>query len=206
MLLNTVTARHVLRTAERTLGSRPSRLVLTAASSAVGKIISILALREGLPIIRLVRSAESAARLTALLPGGNIIATETQGWQDAIRHEAGGDIPLIIDGVGGNMITESGWLLNEKGALLSFGLLGNGPADLTMYLPKALTLRGISISTWQAETSPNEQAGDLEAALDIARSAPELFEGGEIFDLSNINQAVDAANARKKQGNVLLLF
>ncbi|WP_147472448.1 alcohol dehydrogenase catalytic domain-containing protein [Pseudomonas coronafaciens] len=204
MLLNTITARLVLRVAQRTLGTRPSRIVLTAASSSVGKLISVLALREGIPLIRLVRSEASAARLAALLEGGDIIATETEGWQDAVRSAAEGDIPLVIDGVGGEMVTESGWLLNQGGALISFGLLGKGSSDLTMYLPKSLTLRGASIGTWQTDTDPDDQARDLEVAVEIARSTPQVFEGSTVFELSDIRNAIDAVTAPTKQGNVLL--
>ena len=203
MLLNTITARHVLRTAERTLGARPSRIVLTAAASSVGKLITVLALRDGLPLIRLVRSAASAARLSELLPGGDIISTETTGWQDAVRRAAGGDIPLVVDGVGGSMVTESGWLLNGGGALVSFGLLGGGPTDMTMFLPKALTLRGASISTWAADTDPDDQARDVATAIEIARSNPQVFERGSVFDLSDLRTAIDAVTSPAKQGNVL---
>jgi len=206
MLLNTITARIVLRTAERTVGARPSRVVLTAASSSVGKLITVLALRDGLPLIRLVRSVASAARLADLLPGGDIIATETDGWQDAVRHAAGGDIPLIIDGMGGAMVTESGWLLNAGGALISFGLLGKGPSDMTMFLPKGLTLRGATVGTWQADTDPDEQARDLDAAIEVARSTPQVFGRSSVFDVSNLNAAIDIVSSPTKQGNALFSF
>jgi NADPH2:quinone reductase len=203
LLLNTITARIVLRTAERTIGGRPSRIVLTAASSAVGKIISVLALRDGVPLIRIVRSTDSAARLSELLPGGSIISTETTGWQKAVRGIAGDDIPLIVDGVGGPMISESGWLLNVGGALISFGLLDGSAADLTMFVPKQLTLRGISMGNWAAVTDPEEQARDLNTAFEIARLAPQLFEGSTVFDLSDLSTAIAAATSPAKQASVL---
>ena len=204
MLLNPITALHVLRVAERTLGSPPSRVVLTGSASSVGKLITVLAQRNGLPLIRLVRSAESAARLAELLPGGDIIATETKGWQDAVHDAAGGDIPLVIDGVGGPLVTESGWLLNVGGALVSYGLLDGRPADLTMFLPKALTLRGATMATYESDTQPDEQARDIAAAIEIARSAPQVFEGTSVFDLADLSAAIDAVSAPTKRGNVLL--
>jgi len=206
ILVNTVTARHVLRTGERILGYRPSHVVLTAAASAVGKLITVLALRDGLPLTRLVRSPESAARLAELLPGDDIVATGTTGWQDAVRDAAGGNIPLVIDGVGGPMIAESGWLLNVGGALISFGLLDGSPADLTMFLPKALTLRGATIGTWAADTAADEQAQDIAAAVDVARTATRVFEGSRVFQLSDLGAAIDAVTAPTKTGNVLLAF
>lgn len=206
MLVNTITARHVLRSAVRTLGRKPSRIVLTAAASAVGKLITALARQDGISLIRLVRSSESAARLAELLPGDDIISTSAVRWQDAVRHTASNDIPIIIDGVGGSMIAESGRLLNTAGALVSFGLLDGGPADLTMFLPKALTLRGATIGTWQDDTTADERSQDIAAAIEIARSVPEVFSGASIFSLSDFRRAIDAVSAPAKQGNVLLSF
>jgi hypothetical protein len=54
--------------------------------------------------------------------------------------------------------------------------LGKGLADLTMYLPKALTLRGATISEWATGTDPKERAHDMDVAIEVARSAPQVFE------------------------------
>jgi NADPH:quinone reductase-like Zn-dependent oxidoreductase len=206
MLVNTITARHVMRVAVRTHGGHPSRIVLTGAASSVGKVITVLARRDGIPLIRLVRSNESAKSLAELLPGDDIIATNATGWQDAVRNAAGDDIPLIIDGVGGPMIAESGRLLNEAGALISFGLLDGGPADLTMFLPKALTLRGATIGTWQGETGEDDRSKDLAVAIEVAHAVPKIFSGASVFALSDLVNAIDAVTARAKTGNILLSF
>lgn len=206
ILVNTVTARHVLRTGLSKLGFRPSHIVLTAAASAVGKLITVEALREGLHPIRLVRSAQSAARLADILPGGDIIHTANPAWQDAVRHAANADIPLVIDGVGGPMVGETGQLLNTQGLMVSFGLLDGGPSDLTMFLPKGLSLQGATIGTWRADTAPDEQAKDIAAAIEVARAQPRIFAGFQAFDLSDLKAAVEATTMPGKTGNVILNF
>jgi hypothetical protein len=45
-----------------------------------------------------------------------------------------------------------------------------------MYLPKALTLRGATISEWATGTDPKERAHDMDVAIEVARSAPQVFE------------------------------
>ncbi len=206
LLVNTITARHVLRTGLSSLGARPNNIVLTAAASAVGKLIAVLAFRDGLHLTRLVRSPESANRLAEILPGGDIIHTASTGWQEHVRRAAEGDLRLVIDGVGGPMVAEIGRLLSTQGTVVSFGLLDGGPADLTMFLPKGLTLRGVTIGTWQADTPPEEQAQDIATAIDIARTEPQVYDGFRVFDLSDLGAAITAVAAPKKSGNVLVKF
>lgn len=63
LLINTITARHVLRTALRALSVMPRRIVQTGATSAIGKPITVIAMKNGFSPIRLVRSLGSAERL-----------------------------------------------------------------------------------------------------------------------------------------------
>lgn len=206
ILVNTITARHVLRTGLKSLGGAPSCVVLTAAASAVGKLIAEQALRHDLRLIRLVRSADSAARLEDLLPGGDILSTATPRWRNAIRDAANGDVPLVIDGVGGAMIAEIGQLLTAGGTVVSFGLLDGGPADLTQFVPKALTLRGVTLGTWRTDTTADERAPDIATAVDIARKKPQVFGDVRAFDLSELVTAITAVSAPGKSGNVIIRF
>jgi NADPH:quinone reductase len=203
---NTITARHVLRIGLHSLAARPAHIVQTAATSAVGKIVTALALREGFHPVRLVRSPASAARLASSLPGGEIIDTETAGWQDRIRRTTRGDIPLVLDGVGGPMVAEIGRLLNTKGTVVSFGLLDGGPADLTMFLPKGLSLRAATIGTWRDDTEAKDREQDIAATIEIARTVPQVFADFHAFDLADLNTAVTAATAPGKTGNIVIKF
>jgi NADPH:quinone reductase-like Zn-dependent oxidoreductase len=206
LLVNTVTARHVLRAGLNILKRRPPNIVLTGAASAVGKIITILAMRDDLHVVRIVRSHDSASRLTQILPGGEIIDTASNGWQEAVRRAGGWDLPLVIDGVGGHMVAEIGRMLNVGGAMVSFGLLDGGPADLSMFLPKSLTLRGATIGTWQNDTTPEERSQDIATAIDIAATNPSVFDGFRTFELSELNAAIAAVTAPAKSGNIVIKF
>jgi NADPH:quinone reductase len=206
VLVNTITARHVLRRGIEGLSARPHRILQTGASSAVGKLITAFALRDGLDPIRLVRSSESAERLAQILPGGHIVDIGTEGWQAAVRDLAQGDLALAFDGVGGPLVGQIGALLSTKGRMISYGLLDGTTADLTLFALKALSLIGVTIGTWSAETTPDVRAQDMQAAIEIGRTAPAIFGGSREFELSELPNAITAVTAPGKSGNVILKF
>jgi NADPH2:quinone reductase len=206
LLVNMITARYVLRKGLEGLMPPPHVILQTGAASAVGKLITVVAQRAGLRTIRLVRSQMSAEQLARILPGGDIVATATEGWQEDVRRAAQGDIPLVVDGVGGFLVGELGSLLNTKGRLISYGLLADAPADLKVFVPKSLSLIGVTIGTWSADSTPQERAQDMQVAIGLGRSAPRLFPVSREFALSELPDAIIAVTAPNKPGNVILKF
>ncbi|PLZ00718.1 alcohol dehydrogenase [Burkholderia sp. WAC0059] len=206
ILINTITARHVLRAGQRALSATPRRIVQTGAASAVGKLITAFALKDGLAPIRLVRSPESARHLAAVLPGGDIVDTSSGGWQDAVRKAAGGDIPVVFDGLGGSLIGDIAALLNMGGTVVSYGALAGRMADLNLFVPRALTLRSVTLGTWRNDTTPEEHGEDMAEAIRIARAVPRIYAGYREFDLADLDTAIDAVSAPGKTGNVILKF
>lgn len=204
ILINTITARHVLRTGLATLSDRPASIVQTAAASAVGKLITVFALQEGLHPVRLVRSEESARRLAGLIPGGRIVDVSQPEWRKTLDDAAGGAVRLVLDGAGGAMIEDMSRSLASRGVIMSYGLLGGRPADLAYILQKSLTLRGVTIGTWRTDTSPEDQQADVAAAIDVARSRPQLFGSPSIFGLNDLPAGLRAVGAPAKLGDVLL--
>ncbi|WP_208453501.1 alcohol dehydrogenase catalytic domain-containing protein [Burkholderia gladioli] len=206
ILINTVTARHVLRAGLRRLSAKPRHIVQTGAASAVARLLTVLAREEGLVPIRLVRSAESAKALRAVLPGADIIDTSSDGWQDEVRRQAAGDVTVVLDGVGGPLLGELAALLNVGGTVIAYGALGGRTADLNLFAPKALTLHGVTIGTWRADSTATERTEDLCAAIRIAREFPALFSRYREFGLSELSAAIDAVSAPGKTSNVILKF
>jgi NADPH:quinone reductase-like Zn-dependent oxidoreductase len=206
VLINTIIARQVLRTGLLGLSPRPRYVLQTGASSAVAKLITIFALRDGLEPIRLVRSRSSAERLGQILSGGHIVDTATEGWQAMVRRLARDELQLALDGVGGSLVGEIGALLGTKGRMISYGLLDGTPADLTLFLPKALSLIGVTIGTWSTDTAPEMRARDMQEAIAIGRTAPAIFAEFREFELTELPAAISAVNTPGKTGNVILKF
>lgn len=200
LLVNTVTARHVLRAA----GQDGGRLVQSGASSATGKLISAFALEAGLAPIRLVRSAQSAERLAAILPGGDIVDTSSTDWKERVRELAHDRIDPIIDGVGGTLLTEPAALAAPGARIVSYGRLDTRPVDHAPFIAKGLSLVGVTIGTWLQETGIEEQARDLQAAIRLGQTVPDLFARTRSFPASDLAAAITAAVSPVKAGNILL--
>ena len=206
VLINTIIARHVLRKAINGLDQAPGPILQTGASSAVGRIISVPARREGIETIRLVRSAESAGTLAERIPGGTVIATESDGWKLQVREIAGNELSTVLDGVGGPLTYDLSDLLARRGRLISYGVLSNAPSDLKLFVPKDLSLAGVSLGTWRDDTSVADLAQDFQTALDLGLTEPELFSGAQEFQLSELGVAIEAVTAPGKTGNIILDF
>lgn len=200
LLVNTVTARHVLRAAQQDGG----RLVQSGASSSTGKLISAFALEAGPAPIRLVRSAQSAEKLAAILPGGDIVDTSSANWQERVHELAHGRIGPIIDGVGGTLLTDLAGLAAPGGWLVSYGRLDARPVDHTPFIAKGLSLIGVTIGTWRQDTGIEDQARDLRAAVRLGQTVPDLFTHARSFPASDLAAAIAAAVSPGKAGNILL--
>lgn len=140
------------------------------------------------------------------MPGGRIVNSGVSGWQAEVRDATSGDIRLAVDGVGGEMVGEIGTLLAMQGRMVLYGLLGDAPADLTLFSAKALSLIGVTIGTWAEETTLEDQAEDRRAAIGIGREMAAVFADYRIFDLAALDAALTAVTMPDKTGNVLLSF
>ena len=206
LLINTITARQVLRHALAGLDTPPKYILQTGASSAVAKIISMLAIKEGIQPIRLVRSDTSAYQLHEYLPGGHIISTEDECWKEKVLSLTNHRIQVAIDSVGGKLLEDVAEVVERRGKIVFFGNLSNASTNLNLFIPKALSLSGVTLGTWQNDTSEEERMKDREVAIELARTHPALFAHSKEFSINELEAAIHAVTARGKTGNVILTF
>jgi NADPH:quinone reductase len=143
---------------------------------------------------------------TGIALGSRVAFFAPGGWQDAVRKAAGDDIPVVYDGLGGPLVNEMATLLNTGGLVVSYGALAGATANLNLFVPKALTMRGVTLGTWRGDTTPEERGEDMAEAIRIARQFPAIFAGYREFDVSHLGAAIDAVSAPDKTGNVILEF
>jgi len=210
MLINTVTALTVLRTAHDSLppDARENVVaIVTAAGSAVGRLIVKLLIERGVFPIRLVRSEAGAAALAKVFPGSPVFATETDGWTERVRAAAGGrPIQVAIDSVGGRLLgAVADLLVDGTGTVVNFGSLGGELSDIRIFPPRSLTLKGVMMASWM-RSPPEQRAQDVAVALRLAAEPAGLFDVAGCYGPSRIAEAVAHVGQPGKIGAVLVDF
>jgi NADPH:quinone reductase-like Zn-dependent oxidoreductase len=210
MLINTVTALTVIRAAHDSLPPDARTAVvalLTGAGSAVGRLIGKVLTERGVKVIRLVRSEASAAKLTGILPGSPVFATEVAGWKDRVRAAAeGAKIHVAIDSVGGRLLGDVADLLAERtGTVMNFGSLGGETSDIRLFPPRSLTLKGVVLGSWMQQP-PEQRKADIALAQRLAHEPGTLFEVAERYAPSRIAHAVAHVSQAGRAGVVLIDF
>jgi NADPH2:quinone reductase len=205
MLIDAIAASMIVRVGEGYLSSGDA-VLQTAAGSAVARLTTILLLERGYAPIRLTRTANGAAALQSRLPGPPVFATEQADWIRKVASAVGGrSVPVALDGVGGALLASVARCVDVGGTIVSYGALGGATADIRLFVPRSLTVRGVTIGTWGRET-PARRAADVETAIRLARSHPEQFEPIGIYRPEQVALAIEHSRRPGKLGSVLLDF
>lgn len=206
-MINPITAMTLVRSLQAGLPGgyvQEDVVLLTAASSSVGRLTSLELERKGVRQVRLVRSEASGAKLQSLVPAGLTIVTGETGWQERLLDSLGGVRPhAAIDGVGGKLLGEVASLLQEGGLIVNYGSLGGIDTDIRAIVPGKLTIRGVSLGSW-VSGDIKERAADLHHALGIAASRPDLFPTGKVVSAKDFRSAFDPRDGAGGGGMTLI--
>jgi NADPH2:quinone reductase len=210
VLVNTIGALYLLRAAERAAGGRAGRetpIVLTAAGSAVARIMTTIALQRGLRVIGVVRSRDGAGSLSARFPDLPVVTTADADWPEQI-HRAADSRPLdvIIDPIGGELAVELVQLLADGGTLLCYGDLADEPISIPSIVLayREIRLQGVSAHRTLDNDSPEQRRDDAAEAIALARSDPGLFDVAAEYDLARVAEAMQAVEQPRRAGAILL--
>jgi NADPH:quinone reductase-like Zn-dependent oxidoreductase len=210
LLVNSITARMVLRAVDRAIedaGTHRGVLVQTAAGTAVGRILTSMALDRGLPIINLVRSIAGAASIRQRFPNVPVFSTTDPRWTSHVRDQAGGrPIPAIIDCVGGALIGDLAGLLTDGGAIVTYGGLAPGNLGITGLdlTARELGLRGVSLNRWRETTPADLRQEDVEASIAFGLAHPNHFEVAAEYPLERFGEAITRVERPGRVGLVML--
>lgn len=208
-LVNAITSRDALRAVEEVRVeadvSGDSPLVVSAAASAVGRLIVRQALDRGIPVIAAVRSDRSAATVAKFFPVVPVVVTAHDGWRDRLRGLVGPHgVPAITDAYGGGFVREVLPFLSDAGTLVVWGDLAARPWTLSTgdLLMRELRVHAVSISRWMTRAA-QARAADRQAAVRPAEQWPGLFAVYGEYPLDQLRSAVEAVRANGS-GTVLL--
>jgi NADPH2:quinone reductase len=137
-------------------------LVQNAANGAVGRLVAQLAAARGINVVGLVRKA---ARVEELEAQGirNIVATDTDGWQDAVKAIVG-DKPVTtaLDSVGGTASGDLVTLLSPGGTLIVFGAMDSPVMEISS---GAIIFNDIAVKGFWGSKVMGSMGADKRAAL-----------------------------------------
>ena len=209
LLPNTVIALMLLRAAQRAApdAGRKVPILMTAAGSAVARIVILAARRRGLKIVGAVRSAEGAKALSARFPNMTVVSTADSDWVQQVRRAAGEQpLQVILDPVGGAMVSQLAGLLGGDGALLFYG--GLAPEPITFpsigLAHHEIMFKGVSSSRWLENTSAEQRREDVAEAIEIGRATSAQFNVEADFDLARFADAIKYAENGHRSGAVLI--
>jgi NADPH2:quinone reductase len=169
LLPNAVIALLLLRAAQRVApdAGRTTPILLTAAGSSVARILTIAARRRGFKIVGAVRSRVRAEVLSARFPDLTVVSTADRDWVDQVRQAAGEQpLQVIMDPVGGTLVSDLVALLGDGGTLLFYGGLAPEPITLASIrlAHHEIMFKGVSSSRWLQTTSDEQRREDVAEA------------------------------------------
>ena len=208
MLINAITASVLLKAGGNSLKGRtrlPVYILQNAAASAVGRLLTQVALDSGVRPIRLVRSDQSAERLESVLPGPPVYSTSDSNWKEQVREALGGHkLEVAFDALGGKAIDDLAELVDDGGTIINFGSLeSNKGPNIYSLVPNNLALKSVSIMSW-FRLAEDEKRQDFELALGLATNHPELFEVAREYEFGDFQKAIQHVSRPGRTGVVLL--
>ncbi|MCP3705629.1 zinc-binding dehydrogenase [Paraburkholderia sp. CNPSo 3274] len=209
LLPNTVIALMLLRAAKQAVPDAgcETPILLTAAGSSVARIFAVAARRRGLKVVSAVRSKHGANALSARFPDLTVVSTADTDWADQVRRAAGGrPLQVVVDPVGGAMVSDLVRLLGDGGALLFYGGLAPEPIALpsVQLAHHEIMFKGVSSARWLQTTSAGQRREDVAEAIEIGLAAPEQFEVEGDYDLSRFIDAIAHIERTDRSGAVLI--
>lgn len=209
LLPNTVIALLLLRAAQRAVpdAGHEIPILITAAGSAVARILTVAARRRGLKIVGAVRSAGGAKALSARFPNMTVVSTADSDWVGEVRRAAGErPLQVIMDPVGGTTVSDLVALLGDGGTLLFYGGLAPEPITLASIrlAHHEITFKGVSSSRWLQTTSAEQRTEDVREAIEIGLGAPEQFDVEADYDLGRFGDAIKHIERTGRNGAVLI--
>lgn len=209
LLPNAVIALLLLRAAKQAApdAGQEIPILLTAAGSAVARILALAARRRRLKVMGTVRSEASAKALSARLPDMTVIPASGSDWIGDVRR-ASGERPLqvIMDPVGGSAVGQLLGLLGSAGALLFYGGLAAEPIPITSVAlaHREIVFRGVSSSRWLQNTAAEQRREDVAEAIEIGGSSPEQFDVEADYDIGHFPDAIEHLERAGRRGAILM--
>jgi mitochondrial enoyl-[acyl-carrier protein] reductase / trans-2-enoyl-CoA reductase len=181
-------------------------VIQNVANSAVGGYLVQLAKLRGYKTVNIVRRESAVA--SVLADGGDVVLVDGEDLPARVKAVVGGAaIGLGIDAVGGAATDRLARCLSEGATLVNYGMMSGQACQITpaSFIFNDITLRGFWLAKWFAVTSREAQRalyGELTKLIAMGKLSARI---GATYPVSQIKEAVAAANAGERDGKILIV-
>lgn len=182
-------------------------LVQTAGASAVARVATELAVRQGARVVVLVRRPDHLDRLRRLGAEPVVADADTKETRAALRETVGeGGARAVFDPVAGDTGALALSALGESGTHIVYGALSGDPLPVApgSLIYGAATVRGVWRTQWFARTPRAESRAALAELAALAASGAFTLPVEATVDLAEGAAAARTATASGRWGKVLL--
>jgi NADPH:quinone reductase-like Zn-dependent oxidoreductase len=203
-LVNPISAYAMVRDVLRV--PRGSWLIVTAAGSALGKIVVRLGKRYGFRTICVVRSNANTAELEKLGADAVIETNRHDLIAEVARLTGGRGVESALDCVGGQVAGTVLRCLGLDGRLLLYGTMSDSPIEVPprdLMMPLA-GIEGFYLGNWLAQQSPLKMLGVLREVKRLTADGVFHTDVSETYPLDQVQLAVAASMKPGRTGKVML--
>lgn len=172
----------------------------------MARLTARLLIDAGYQPLGIVRTEAAVVPLTAMLPGMPVVSTAQPDWvRRACSLVQGRPVEVALDPVGGQIAGMMVAMLADGGSLVSYGDLSGEPLVLPAlaFSTRGIRINGVSVGRW-ATLPDSVRDCDLQTAIALTRSMPDVFTPAAVYALQDIATAVQHAERAGKTGTVLL--
>lgn len=179
-------------------------IVQNAANGAVGKLVAQYGAERGIKVLGLVRRTAAVDELKAL-GIDNVVATDSDGWQDQARAITGG-APVLraVDSLGGDGAAQVLSVASDGAVLVSFGAMTQRPLKISA---GELLFRGITVKGFWGAKPPvgRDRIGELIGELVRDAAAGKLVLPIErAFGIDEVAEAARASGEPGRKGKIAI--
>lgn len=181
-------------------------VIQNVANSGVGNYLIQFAKIRGFKTVNVVRRESAAAEVADL--GADVVLVDGPELAQRVAEATGNaDIQLGVDAVAGEATDRLAECIGEGGTLVNYGMMSGKPCMISpaSFVFRDVTLRGFWLSKWfQNATTERRMAvfGEVGALVATGELHTKV---AATFDISQIKDAVAAANAGTRNGKIMLL-
>jgi mitochondrial enoyl-[acyl-carrier protein] reductase / trans-2-enoyl-CoA reductase len=178
----------------------------TAANSGLGAFVRGLAERAGFRVLDVVRSQDAAAALRAAGAAHVVVGDETL--PDRLRDVLGEErVPLLLDGVGGDVVPALAPFLAREADVVSFATLSGVPVAVPIrYLIFGnLHVHGFWLNNWLSTAPRDEIAALYDDVVGLLAGGRLSVPIEATYPLEEFDKALEHARAYGRSGKILFV-